>query len=72
LPRSAFRDGGKIWIAGRGDRLEIAAPGLVWQGPETVLLSDGLDSETRVITTALPSAIPGMLLQVLKTEGVAE
>ncbi len=65
IPRSVMRDDETLWIAGKDDRLEIITPVLIWQGADQVLLGDGFDDGMRIISSALPAAIPGMRLQIM-------
>jgi len=68
IPRAVVRDDETLWIAGQDDRLEIIKPPLLWKGHEQVLLAEGIDANTRIVSSALPAAVPGMSLKVIDEE----
>lgn len=64
VPRTALRDGDRVYVFGRDARLELRDLRVVWRTPESVLVSTGLTEQDRVITSRLGSAVPGMLLRL--------
>ncbi len=67
IPRTAFRDGGNVWIAsetGEQTTLEIREVKTIWRDEDTVVVSSGLLAGEKLITSAIASPIEGMLLRV--------
>ncbi len=64
VPLRAVRDGGVVWVAGAGDRLERLTPEIIWTGDDLALLGDGLNANARVIVSALVADVEGMPLIV--------
>jgi RND family efflux transporter MFP subunit len=65
IPRSVIRDDETLWIADADDRLKIIEPVLLWKGADQVILGGEIGDGMRIISSALPTAIPGMRLQVM-------
>lgn len=65
IARSVLRDEDTLWIAGKDDRLGILSPELIWKGAEQVILGGDIDADMRIVSSALPAAIPGMRLQIM-------
>jgi membrane fusion protein (multidrug efflux system) len=65
VPRSAVRDGNRIWIADDSGRLRVQELSIAWQSQDEVCVSSGLMGGDRIVTTQLPTAIPGMALKVM-------
>jgi RND family efflux transporter MFP subunit len=64
LPRTAIREGDRVWIADEEDRLEVRPVNVLWRGNDTVLIADGLRDGDRVVTSSIPLPIPNMKLRV--------
>lgn len=64
LPRTAIREGDRVWVANEEDRLEVRPVEVFWRGKDTVLLQNGLREGERVVTNILPLPIPNMKLRV--------
>ena len=60
IPRSALREGNKIWVIGRDPTLKIMDCEVLWSLKETVLVSNQLDPGDKLIVSDLRVAIPGM------------
>ncbi len=71
LPRTALRDDDRIWLVNPDQRLEVLAPVVRWKDREVVLLGSGVAPGTRIIASALPAAVPGMLLNIVES-GVSQ
>ena len=71
VPRTALRDGRKVWIMGPNDALEIRKVGILWRGRDRVLVGNGLRAGDRMITSDLATPVKGMALQIEKPGGVA-
>ncbi len=64
LPRSALRDGGRVFLVNQERQLEVRSVEMVWREEESVYLKQGLKAGDRLILSRLPTAIPGMKLRV--------
>lgn len=64
LARAALRDDDKVWVVGEGNRLEIRSVRVVWRGPDSVYVREGLEPGERIVTSRIPSPIDGMRLRV--------
>ncbi|MDF1755002.1 MAG: efflux RND transporter periplasmic adaptor subunit [Verrucomicrobiales bacterium] len=62
IPRSALREGNRLWLVGADKRIRIADPEILWTRPETVLVPNILKDGERLIVSELKSALPGMLV----------
>lgn len=73
LPRSALRDGDRLFVANDEDQLEIREVTVVRSTPQQVYLSGGVNEGDRVIVTAIQAPLPGMALRVREAapEGVS-
>jgi RND family efflux transporter MFP subunit len=71
VPRTALRDGKDVWRVDSGDRLEIRPVAIGWRDVDAVYVSDGLSPGDRIIVSRVPTASPGLLLDVVE-DGDAE
>ncbi len=62
LPRSAIREGRRVWVKNDDNRLEVRTVDIVLSRKDSVLVSQGLEDGDQVIMTQLPAAIPGLKL----------
>ncbi len=62
IPRTALREGGKIWLIGADRKLRIAAPQILWTRRESVLVENSLKTGEQLIVSELKAALPGMEL----------
>jgi len=62
IPRKAFRDNGRLWILGADGALEIREVSPVWRDADTVLLTEGLAGDERVVLSSLTAPVAGMRL----------
>lgn len=67
VPRLALHGDDTVYVVGADDRLEVRDVQVVWKRVDTVLVEQGLSPGDRVITSRLPSAIPGMRLRVAES-----
>ena len=63
LPRSSLREGERVWVNNAHNQLEIRHVEVTLSRTDSVLISKGLVSGEQVVTSSLPAALPGMLLQ---------
>ncbi len=66
LPREVIREGSRVWVKNSDNQLEIREVDVVLFRKETVLISRGLRDGEEVITSQVPAAIPGLLLQAIE------
>lgn len=60
IPRTAFRNNNRLWVAGKNDTLEIRPVQPVWRDADTVILSTGLSPGERLITSDISVPVAGM------------
>ena len=65
LPRETIREGTRVWVKNAENQLEVRPVEVVLSRKETVLISQGLRDGEEIITSQVPAAIPGLLLQTL-------
>ncbi len=63
LPRHAIREGSRVWVKNSEGKLEVRPVEIVLSRKETVLVGQGLRDGEAVITSQIPAAIPGLLMQ---------
>ena len=63
LPRAALRDDGYVLVVDAEERLHIRSVGVARVTEDEVVISSGLESGERVVTSALPTAVDGMLVR---------
>jgi len=68
IPRTAIREGDRIWIMDESNRLKVRPVNIIWRRVEDVLIKDGISAGERIITSGIPTPIPGM---ALRTQGEA-
>lgn len=69
IPRSALRDGDRIWVATPDNSLSIRKVEPVWRDANTVLLQDGLKTGDRLILSDIAAPVEGMPLRVSEAFG---
>lgn len=72
IPRSALRDGARIWIAAPDDTLSIREVETLWRDSDTVLLRDDLKTGDRLILSDIAAPVEGMPLRVTDAAGTLE
>ena len=65
IPRTALRDGTRLWIAGSDDKLEIRPVETIWRDAEAVFLKTGLQPGDRLIVSDLSAPVAGMPVKVV-------
>ena len=71
LPRSLVREGDTVWVMNEQNELDIRPIKAVYRGRSHVLISGGLQSGERVVTTDIAAPVQGMPLRESDTEGGA-
>lgn len=64
IPRSALRDGNRIWLIDQQQELQIATVDVLWRDSERVLLRNSLPQKMQLITSNLSSPVAGMPLRL--------
>lgn len=72
IPRLALREGDRLWLVGRNNRIRIAEPEVLWTRGETVLVPDVLLDGERLVVSRLRTALPGMLVSPQQLEARSE
>jgi hypothetical protein len=64
LPRTALREGRRVWIMTDTDVLDVRDVEIIWSNQDTVLVGSGIRSGERVVVSDLPAPVAGMALAV--------
>jgi multidrug efflux pump subunit AcrA (membrane-fusion protein) len=68
VPRLAIHNLDRVWLLDMDNCLAMKKVSIVWRNEDTVFISDGLKSGDRVITSSLPTPIPGMELNQVEAK----
>ncbi|MGM0609454.1 MAG: efflux RND transporter periplasmic adaptor subunit [Thermodesulfobacteriota bacterium] len=68
IPRDAWRDQGRIWLATPDGKLEIRSPRPLWKGMQNIYIRDNIDKKLRLITSDIPAPVQGMKLKIASEE----
>ena len=71
LPRRLLRDGHRVWLVDRHQKLVIRDVTIAFRDPDHVLVSKGLRPGDRVVVTDIATPVAGMPLRVLKPRAPA-
>ncbi len=63
VPRVALREGDTLWLVGPEERLVIASAKVLRRMQDAVLVTEGLKDGDTLVTSRLPSPVPGMKLR---------
>ena len=63
IPRSALREGNRIWILTEDNRLQFRNVDVVWNRRDDVLIRNGFNPCDRIITNRIPTPTEGMKLR---------
>lgn len=63
IPRTAIREGDRLWIMNEDDCLSVREVEIVWRRKDEVLVADAIEPGERIVTSRIPTPIPGMLLR---------
>ena len=64
LPVEVMRGDNVVWIVTEENTLEFREVKTVWRDRSTVFIGEGLIAGERIVTSAVPAAVPGMALRV--------
>ena len=68
IPRDAWRDRGRIWLATPDGKLEIRSPRPLWKGMQNIYIKDNIDKKLRLINSDIPAPVQGMELKIASEE----
>ena len=71
IPRVAHREQSRVWLVDADNRLAFAHVQVLRRLRESVLVSGGLRDGDRVVTSRLPSPVPGMKLRLKPSSAAA-
>jgi RND family efflux transporter MFP subunit len=63
VPRVALRNGRSVYVMNDQDLLEIRDVRIAWTEPDSVLVTDGLQPNERVVTSRIATPVPNMILR---------
>jgi RND family efflux transporter MFP subunit len=67
FPESVVQTDNRLFILNSKSELEIRKVGVVWKSKKTVLINKGLRAGEKIITTRIPTPVPGMKLRTKNT-----
>ncbi len=63
VPRTAYRDNGKVWVLTDKGTLEIRSLNPVWRDNDTILFDEGLAAGEMIVTSDISAPLQGMKLR---------
>jgi len=63
IPRKALREGGKVWVMDKEDRLDVRRVEVAWRRADEVIVTSGIAPGERVITSHLASPVDGIAVR---------
>ncbi len=72
IPRSALRDGQRVWLMSERGELEIRDVDIVWRDRDTVFVGNGVTEGERIVMSDIAAPVEGMALRELRAEGDAD
>jgi len=63
VPRTALRDGDRVWVMKEDDTLDIRGVEIAWSGNDHVYISEGLADGDLLVTSDLAAPVQGMELR---------
>ena len=69
IPRTALRDGNRVWVMTPDSTLDIHQVDIVWGGSDHVLVRDGLADGDLLVTSDLGAPVQGMALRTATGSG---
>jgi RND family efflux transporter MFP subunit len=64
IPRSALREGNRVWLLTDEDRLQFMDVEVVWTRENDVFIKNGFQEIVRIITSRIPAPVEGMKLRI--------
>jgi len=69
IPRSALRDGQRVWLMSEGSELVIRDVDIAWRDRDSVLVRTGLAAGDRLVTSDIATPVPGLPLREQDSQG---
>lgn len=63
IPRTALREGSRIWVVDQEKRLQIRETNILWTRKDTVLVENRMQEGETLIVSGLKVALPGMVVE---------
>jgi len=63
IPRTALRDGSRVWVMADDAILDIRDVEVAWTGPDHIYVSRGLNDGDNLVISDLPAPVQGMALR---------
>lgn len=63
VPREALHGGNQVYVYADDDTLDIRDVEIAWERTDTVLVSEGVEADERVVTSPIATAVEGMKLR---------
>lgn len=63
IPRTAIREGDRIWIMDNDNKLEIRKLEIIWRRENDVYVKEGIKDGEYIVTSNIPTPIPGLWLR---------
>jgi RND family efflux transporter MFP subunit len=71
LPRKALREGDRVWIMSEDKKLTPKDVKVAWKTEEEVLVTSGIETGDKIITSRIISPLPGMKVMVAEEDNNA-
>ena len=71
IPRTALRDGGRVWLMDERETLVPRDVEVAWRDRDVVLIRSGLDNGDRLVLSDIAAPVPGMKLSAQEAEPAA-
>lgn len=68
VPRTAFRDNGRVWVLADDGTLDIRTVAPVWKDEESIVIKEGLAPGEHIVMSDLAAPVQGMLLNGVDDE----
>jgi hypothetical protein len=63
IPRTAIREGDRVWIMDEEDRLSVRDVEIIWRRKDDVFVADAIQPGELIVTSRIATPIPGMTLR---------
>lgn len=72
IPRTAYRDNGKVWVLTAEGTLDIRSLKPVWRDDETIVVDQGLTADDVIVTSDLSTPLQGMKLRSVSAAPIVD
>ncbi|WP_147820606.1 efflux RND transporter periplasmic adaptor subunit [Salidesulfovibrio onnuriiensis] len=66
IPRTAYRDNGKVWLLAQDNTLDIHEAAPVWRDKGTIVFDKGFSGGETIVVSDLSAPVQGMAVQTMK------